>query len=66
MEPKIDRDILEPVLNLARKYFELALLEFELNNTRYANTLYRKGKKYYPDPTAIPKTVREYHKLLNP
>ena len=61
---------LQTVGNVSRKYFELALEEYNLGNTRQANTLYRRGKKYYSsfindDKNVIPKTVKEYHRIMS-
>ena len=49
---------------LYRKYAELAYEEWKIGNHRQAATLYRRGRKFYPVPKAIPATIRKYASLL--
>ena len=51
--------------NFYRMYTELALEEYRIGNVRHANTLYRRGKKYVPVGTDIPRTISIYVALLN-
>ena len=51
-------------VNIYRKYSELALVEYQLGNVRHANTLYRRGRKFYPQPKIIAPTIRKYAEVL--
>ena len=47
----------QDIANIYRLYTDLALQEYRLGNIRQANVLYRRGKKYLPDPKIVPKTI---------
>ena len=55
---------LQGTANIYRMYCDLALEEYKIGNTRYANILYRRGKKYHPEPSTIPKNLGSLVKLL--
>ena len=55
---------LQEQVNIYRKYAELAYEEWRIGNKRQAATLYRRGRKLYPEPNAIPTTIRKYAELL--